>query len=119
MKQRKPLVAANWKMNGNSGLVQEISSALASLDTSNVDVAVCPPALFYMPFIGLDNLLVGAQDVSAHSAGAYTGEMSAEMLAEAGVNMVIVGHSERRQYHSESDQLIAEKVKAVLETLSK
>jgi len=115
---KKKLIAGNWKMNGsieaNDALVRAI---LAGMGAASCDVAVCVPA----PYLAQVQMLrhgsrldLGAQDVSAQAAGAYTGEVSAAMLKEFGVRFAIVGHSERRQYHGETDQLVADKAKAAL-----
>lgn len=114
---RKKLVAGNWKMNGNfdanEGL---ILGFLAEVD-QQVDVSVfCP--FPYLAQVGklLESQLVafGAQDVSAKASGAYTGEVSVDMLNEFGVSQVLVGHSERRQYHAESSITVAEKAVAAI-----
>jgi triosephosphate isomerase len=118
MTDKKKLIAGNWKMNGsiasNDALVRAIA---AGMKDAACTVAVCVPA----PYLAQLQLLrhgsaleLGAQDVSAHEQGAYTGELSAAMLKEFGVRYAIVGHSERRQYHAESDQLVADKAKAAL-----
>ncbi len=118
MTTKKKLVAGNWKMNGsleaNDALVRAVA---AGLGDARCQVAVCVPA----PYLAQVQMLragapleLGAQDVSAHAAGAYTGEVSAAMLREFGVRYAIVGHSERRQYHGETDALVAEKAKAAL-----
>lgn len=119
MATRKKLVAGNWKMNGslesNAALVQGFVSDL----NSNVDVSVFAP---YPYLAQLQNLLkghdvsFGAQDVSSRNAGAYTGEVSVSMLKEFGVTQVLVGHSERRIYHAESSDLVAQKAVAALES---
>jgi triosephosphate isomerase len=112
------LIAGNWKMNGslvaNEALVREIAHGMAQVACT---VAVCVPA----PYLAQVNQLragsrieVGAQDVSRHEQGAYTGEVSAPMLREFGVRYAIVGHSERRQYHGETDEVVADKAKAAL-----
>jgi triosephosphate isomerase len=120
---RKPLMAGNWKMNLNHleaiGLVQKLAFSLSDPDYDAVDVAVLPPFTdlrSVQTLIDGDRLrlLYGAQDVSAYSAGAYTGEISAAMLAKLGCTFVVVGHSERRQYHDEGDGLINAKVKATI-----
>ena len=115
---KKKLIAGNWKMNGsieaNDALVRAVVAGLAG---ANCQAAVCVPA----PYLAQVQMLrhgsaldLGSQDVSAHAQGAYTGEVSAPMLKEFGVRYAIVGHSERRQYHGEGDQLVADKAKAAL-----
>lgn len=114
----KKLVAGNWKMNGdlasNTALVQAV---LAGLGDASCDAAVCVPAPYLAQLQGLlgaSVLALGAQDVSSHEAGAYTGEVSASMLREFGVRYAIVGHSERRQNHGETDAVVAEKTRLAL-----
>src|SRR5450432_148662 len=116
-------MAGNWKMNLNHleaiGLVQKLAFSLADPDFDAVDVAVIPPFTdlrSVQTLVDGDRLRIryGAQDVSAYSAGAYTGEISAAMLAKMGCTFVVVGHSERRQYHEENDALVNAKVKAVI-----
>ncbi|MBD8879784.1 MULTISPECIES: triose-phosphate isomerase [Rhodanobacter] len=110
---RKKLVAANWKMHGSRSMAGALCGEIAAAGTGGVDVVVCPP----FPYLGdvaaacaEAGIGVGAQDLSAHEGqGAYTGEVSAAMLADCGAQWVIVGHSERRQYHGESDALVARK----------
>ncbi len=116
---KKPLIAGNWKMNGsaaaNDALVRAVIAGLGE-DTS-CTVAVCVPAPYLAQFQMLragSSLEVGAQDVSAHDKGAFTGEVSAAMLKEFGVRYALVGHSERRQFHGETDALVADKAKAAL-----
>lgn len=110
--KRRPLIAGNWKMNGSrkgaSVLAQSIHDGLSG---ARADVALCPPFVYLDAAMeaSLPMLAYGAQDVSAHDDGAYTGEISAAMLADMGCKYVIVGHSERRQYHGEVDTLIAAK----------
>lgn len=111
---RQALVAANWKMNGtlseNQGLVSDIKKGLSS-DLS-AEVVICPPYP-YLPEIQrmLDDypIKLGAQNVSEHKSGAYTGEVSVSMLKDFGCEYVIVGHSERRNIYGESDHVVAEK----------
>ncbi|MEJ7930945.1 triose-phosphate isomerase [Ramlibacter sp. AN1015] len=115
---KKKLIAGNWKMNGsieaNDALVRAVMAGLAGADCI---AAVCVPAPYLSQLQVLRHgsaLELGAQDVSAHEQGAYTGEVSAGMLKEFGVRYAIVGHSERRQYHGETDALVAEKARAAL-----
>lgn len=119
----RKLVAGNWKMNGtlaaNAALVQGVVSGLAQArGAAAVDVAVAPPAVYLAQVAGLlesepgNGLALAAQDVSAQATGAYTGDVSAAMLAEFGVRYAIVGHSERRKYQGETDALVAQKTRA-------
>lgn len=114
---RRKLVAGNWKMHGNHKANAELLAGIAAARPFGCDVAVCVPFPYLsetaVALAGTD-LRWGAQDCSAHEQGAYTGEVSVGMLAEFGCRYVIVGHSERRQYHQESDQLVADKAKAAL-----
>ena len=118
-----PLMAGNWKMNGNHleaiALVQKLAFTLSDKDFDVVDVAVLPPFTSLRSVQTLvegDRLRIayGAQDVSSHPNGAYTGEISASMLAKLGCDYVLAGHSERRRYHHEDDALVNAKVKAAL-----
>jgi triosephosphate isomerase (TIM) len=114
---RRKLVAGNWKMHGNHKANAELLAGIAAARPFGCDVAVCVPFPYLsetaVALAGTD-IRWGAQDCSAHEQGAYTGEVSVGMLAEFGCRHVIVGHSERRQYHHESDQLVADKAKAAL-----
>jgi triosephosphate isomerase (TIM) len=116
----RPLVLGNWKMNGSVGGNLELLNALTvglAHGTDDVDVGVCVPAVFVPQMqqrLAGGHLAWGAQDVSAHVSGAYTGEVSAPMLREFGVRYVLVGHSERRQYHAESDAVVAAKAQQAL-----
>ncbi len=112
------LIAGNWKMNGamavNASLVEAV---LAGLPASPCTVAMCVPAPYLAQVGGLlqgKRIALGAQDVSAFDAGAYTGEVSAAMLRDMGVRYAIVGHSERRQYHGETDAVVADKARQAL-----
>ena len=114
---RRKLVVGNWKMHGNHKANAELLAGIVDARPFGADVAVCVPFPYLseaaVALAGSD-VRWGAQDCSAHEQGAYTGEVSAPMLAEFGCRYVIVGHSERRQYHAESDQLVADKAKAAL-----
>lgn len=118
MTDRKPLMAGNWKMNLNHfeaiALVQKLAFALTEQDLEAVEVAVLPP---FTDIRSVQTLIegdhydiaYGAQDISVHESGAYTGEISGAMLAKLGCTYVAVGHSERRQYHAEDDATVAAK----------
>jgi triosephosphate isomerase (TIM) len=118
----KKLVAGNWKMNGsieaNDALVRAIVAGLGqAAPGGRAEAAVCVPAPYLSQVQALCRgtaLALGAQDVSVHAQGAYTGEVSSGMLREFGVRYAIVGHSERRQYHAETDAQVADKAKAAL-----
>ncbi|HVQ02887.1 MAG TPA: triose-phosphate isomerase [Burkholderiaceae bacterium] len=114
---RRKLVVGNWKMQGSRAANEPLLAAIAQARPFGCDVAVCPP-FPYLAEVALafasSDLRWGAQDCSVHEQGAFTGEVSAAMLAEFGCRYAIVGHSERRQYHDESDQLVADKAKAAL-----
>ncbi|WP_047871630.1 triose-phosphate isomerase [Nocardiopsis sp. RV163] len=121
MSQRLPLIAGNWKMNNNHleaiALVQKLAFALNDKDYDNAEVVVLPPFTdlrSVQTLVDGDKLKIvyGAQDVSAHEKGAYTGEVSGSMLAKLDCSYVLVGHSERREYHREDDALVNAKVKA-------
>ena len=110
---KKKLIAGNWKMNGsaaaNAALVEALRAGLAG---ASCQMAICVPAVYLSQVAQLvqnSDIGLGAQDVSAYDSGAYTGEISAAMLRECGVRYVIVGHSERRQYHGETDATVAVK----------
>ncbi|MEP7299639.1 MAG: triose-phosphate isomerase [Burkholderiales bacterium] len=114
---RRKLVVGNWKMNGSRAANAELLAGLKAAGPWVAEVAVCAP----MPYLGDVALSLqgesigwGAQDCSAADSGAYTGEVSAAMLAEFGCKYVLNGHSERRAMHGESDQLVADKAKAAL-----
>jgi triosephosphate isomerase (TIM) len=118
-----PLIAGNWKMHNNHleaiALVQKLAFALNSKDFDAAEIAVFPPFTALrsvQTLVDGDRLrmVYGAQDLSAHEKGAYTGEVSGAMLAKLGCTYVIIGHSERRQYHGEDDALVGAKVKAAL-----
>src|SRR5450756_1413278 len=118
---RTPLMAGNWKMNldhhAATHLVQKLAWSLkdAKHDFGSVEVVVLPPFTdlrSVQTLVDADKLEIkyGAQDVSAHAEGAYTGEISASMLAKLGVTYVVIGHSERREYHAENDALLHDKI---------
>jgi triosephosphate isomerase len=118
---RTPLMAGNWKMNLNHleaiAHVQKLAFALADKDYDAVEVAVLPPFTdlrSVQTLVDGDKLKIryGAQDLSAHDSGAYTGEVSGALLAKLKCTYVVIGHSERRQYHAEDDALVNAKVKA-------
>jgi triosephosphate isomerase (TIM) len=116
-KERRLIIAGNWKMNKTVAealvLVGDLKMELANI--KEVDIVVCPPftALCEVAKTLRDsNIRLGAQDMSEHNPGAYTGEIAAEMLKELSVRYVILGHSERRQYQKESDELISKKTHA-------
>jgi triosephosphate isomerase len=120
---RTPLMAGNWKMNLNHfeaiAHVQKLAFSLSDKDYAAVEIAVLTPFTdlrSVQTLVDGDKLKIkyGAQDVSRHASGAYTGEVSAAMLAKLGCSYVVVGHSERRQFHAESDELVAAKAKAAL-----
>jgi triosephosphate isomerase len=112
-----PLIAGNWKMNGLASSLAEARAVADGLGASSVRVAICPPSILVHRMsqaLAGTRLLVGGQDAHADDAGAFTGDISAEMLAEAGARLVILGHSERRDAYRESDELVARKVLAAL-----
>ena len=109
---RRKIVAGNWKMHGSRVESAALVSSIRTTMPRNIDVAVFPPFTYLAELIGAcpdDGLLFGAQDLSEHTMGAYTGEVSAPMLGDIGCHLVLVGHSERRQYHAETDQVVARK----------
>ena len=115
----RPLIAGNWKMNGLKSSLGEFEAMLAGAAGigSKADLLVCPPATLVATFAkraaGSNALTVGAQDCHPEASGAHTGDISAEMLADAGAKAIIVGHSERRTDHGESDALVRQKAEAV------
>ncbi|MET8354598.1 MULTISPECIES: triose-phosphate isomerase [unclassified Micromonospora] len=120
---RRPLMAGNWKMNLNhleaNLLVQKLAASLTEKQLTEVETVVLPPFTdlrTVQTAVDGDKLLIGygAQDLSPHASGAYTGEISGAMLAKLGCSYVVVGHSERRAYHHEDDALVNAKVKAAL-----
>jgi triosephosphate isomerase (TIM) len=114
----RPLIAGNWKMNGLKGSMAELEAMIAGAGsvTAKADLLVCPPATLIAAFAdkarGSKSLALGAQDCHPKPSGAHTGDLSAEMLADAGATSIIVGHSERRADHGESDALVRQKAEA-------
>jgi triosephosphate isomerase len=115
--QRRPLVAGNWKMNGLKASAAEhgkIIRGVGALST-RVDLMICPPATLAMTFAAAalgSKIDIGGQDCHAEPSGAFTGDISAEMLSDLGAKAVIVGHSERRTYHKETDVEVRAKAQA-------
>jgi triosephosphate isomerase (TIM) len=113
---RRPLVAGNWKMHGLKASAAELQKIIAGAQKlAHVDVMVCPPATLLAEFATAargSQLALGGQDCHALPAGAYTGDISAEMLKDAGAQAVIVGHSERRQHHGETNEAVRAKALA-------
>lgn len=105
------VIAGNWKMNGSRTALREMVDALQSVETEN-KVVLCVP--YTMLCVDGGHVALGAQDVSAHDHGAYTGEVSAAMIADTGAKYVIVGHSERRQYHGETNDTVRQKAAAAI-----
>src|ERR1700737_305110 len=119
MNEVRPLIAGNWKMNGLKASMAEFEAMIvgAGSAASRADLLVCPPATLLAAFAAKASasktLSVGAQDCHPMPSGAHTGDISAEMLADAGASAVIVGHSERRADHCETDALVRQKAEAV------
>ena len=118
-KYRKTVIAGNWKMNqlvsGVKPFIEQLRETMPR--TKTCEVVLCTPALMIPAMVRAGKearVAAGGQDVSKYEKGAYTGEISADMLLDAGAKYCIVGHSERREYHNESDSLINEKAKALL-----
>jgi triosephosphate isomerase (TIM) len=112
----RPLIAGNWKMNGLIASVGELQKIIAgAAKLPDVDVMVCPPATLIAGFAAAARgtpVVIGGQDCHPEPSGAYTGDISAEMLRDAGARAVIVGHSERRRYHGETDASVCAKARA-------
>jgi len=112
-----PLIAGNWKMNGLAASLSEARAVAAALKSPGPRVAICPPATLISraaEALAGTGLEVGGEDCRAEVSGAFTGDVSAEMLADAGARLVILGHSERRSGYGETDALVASKVLAAL-----
>ncbi len=124
MTQRRPLVAANWKMNGTlasvRSLISGIKSGLAKENgAENTEYVICVPYVYLQEVQSLlqdTDIVIGTQNASEHERGAYTGEISVEMLQDYGCQYVIVGHSERRNIYNESDKIVADKFVRVSES---
>lgn len=117
---RKPIVMGNWKLHGNSEMLLSWCTAFVgqALPLDEMDIAIFPPAL--LAYLAIQQLAgtqisVGVQDISSQSFGAYTGEISAQMAIDIGCDYALIGHSERRQWHGETDALVCEKLKQALE----
>jgi triosephosphate isomerase len=116
---RQPLVAGNWKMNGDNASTESLVNGIISGrdDVTNAEVLICPPyiliprAASVLERRGAANIAIGAQDLDINANGAYTGQISAAMLKDAGCSYVIIGHSERRSIYGETDADVAEKFK--------
>jgi len=113
----RPLVAGNWKMNGLKASAAEVGKVMAGAGEllTRVDLMICPPATLIMTFVQVaagSKIEIGGQDCHAEPSGAFTGDISAEMLADLGAKAVIVGHSERRTLHKESDAEVRAKAEA-------
>jgi triosephosphate isomerase len=115
---RQTLVVGNWKMHGSRASVAALlAEVVGSMPATQAEVAVCPSYVHLAQAVQLcagSAVAVGAQDCSHMPSGAYTGEVSVQMLVDVGCSWVIIGHSERRQYHSESDNLVAAKLGAAM-----
>lgn len=116
---RRPLIAANWKMNGLRASGVALAGAIAGFaegaDSPDCDIVICPPAPLLVPVgeaLGSASVALGAQDCHAEASGAFTGDTAAPLLADLGCRYVIVGHSERRQGHGESDETVRAKATA-------
>ncbi len=105
------IIAGNWKMNGTRAGLESMVRDLSSIETNNT-IILCVP--FTMLGLKSDKVSLGAQDISAHTHGAYTGEVSGTMIADTGAKYVIVGHSERREYHNETNSIVRNKASMAL-----
>ena len=111
---RRSFVAGNWKMNGSREFARDLANGVKGLEemAQTIDIAICPPYIYLPEVAAVLNqsaVAFGAQDLSVHAEGAYTGDISASMLLDVGCKYVIVGHSERRAGHGESDTVVAQK----------
>ncbi len=115
---RRKLAAGNWKMNGTSAALSELETLSASYPAPSVDILICPPTTLLdraANAVKGSGITVGGQDCHAASSGAHTGDISAEMLLDAGADTVILGHSERREDHGEQNEDIRAKTRAAME----
>lgn len=115
---RRKWVGGNWKMHGSRAMASALVGAIVEADIGTVDVAVFPPFPYLREACAAaagSRIAVGGQDVSGHESGAFTGEVSAVMLRDIGCTLALAGHSERRQYHHETDEQVATKVAKALE----
>jgi triosephosphate isomerase len=116
----RPLIAGNWKMNGTAGSLPQIAGVAqwAAENASPADILICPPftLISRATAIAEGRIAIGGQDCHPLAAGAFTGDVSAEMLRDAGASAVIVGHSETRRYHAETNEVVAAKVDAAWRT---
>ncbi|WEK49244.1 MAG: triose-phosphate isomerase [Candidatus Kaistia colombiensis] len=118
MPSPKPMIAGNWKMNGLKASAAEFGNIVAGYGAqlrSKVDLAICPPATQLVPFAVIalgSRIAIGGQDCHVNASGAHTGDVSAEMIADTGATHVIVGHSERRTDHDETDAIVRAKAEA-------
>lgn len=111
---RKRIAAGNWKMNGLNAALTELSALAGAHPTPRVDIVICPPATLLPPACATTEgtqVLLGGQDCHAETSGAHTGDISAEMLSDAGATHVILGHSERRENHAETSEDVRAKAK--------
>jgi triosephosphate isomerase len=112
----RPLIAGNWKMNGTASSLAQIEEIAAAVSATSppADILICPPATLIERAVktAAGRIAIGGQNCHAQVSGAFTGDISAEMLKDAGASAVIVGHSERRHFHHETDAMVAAKAKA-------
>ncbi|NTF72738.1 triose-phosphate isomerase [Agrobacterium rhizogenes] len=116
---QRRLIVGNWKLNGLTADLAEIEKVAQKIGELSADIAICPPATLLQAAVRTtagSRLLFGAQDCSAQEAGAYTGDISARMIADCRARFVILGHSERRQYHGEMDAIVKRKAEIALST---
>lgn len=106
------IIAGNWKMNGSKAELETMLNDLGKIQTENT-IIICPP--FTMLGAGNNTTAIGAQDISIQESGAYTGEVSGKMIADTGAKYALVGHSERRMYHNESNKIVADKAASALQ----